>query len=236
MINSSKNLTPVPQPKSMDSKFYFLAIICLTVGLVGGYLIASTPLQNQVVAYELRIQSQDAELNAKDALLQAKDAQLKAQDVQLQAKDAQLQAKDAQLQAKDAQLQVQNILIQTQENLLQQLKANVTKLQELIQSISGQAQTQVRIDSVTWDNVSFTLDVRNTGSVDAVIESVSIRANQAGSTQTKFEIPSIRSSIPVGSHATITLTYQWATSQSYVIRVTTSSGFYYEAVSTSPAA
>ncbi len=213
----------------MDSKFYFLAISCLLGGMVSGYLIASTTLQNQNVAYQLRIQSQDAELYAKDALITAKDAQLQAQATQLQAKDVQLQAQDAQLQA-------QSTLIQTEENLLQQLKANVTKLQELIQLISSQTQTQIRIDSVTWGSVSFTVDVRNTGSVDIIIESVSIRANQASSTPTTYEIPSIRSAILVGSHAMITLNYQWATSTSYIIRVTTNTVFYYEAVFTSPVA
>jgi len=213
----------------MDSKIYFLAIICLTGGLVGGYLIASTTLQNQNVANQLRIQSQDAELIAKDAMITAKDAQL-------QAKDAQLQALDTQLKAQDVQLQAQSTLIQTQENLLQMLKANVTKLQELIQLISTQTHTQIKIDSVVWDSVSFTVDVRNTGSVDAVIESVSIRANQAGSLPTIFKILSVRSSIPALTHSMITLTYQYAASTSYIVRVTTNTGFYYEAVFTSPVA
>ncbi len=213
----------------MDSKFYILAIICLTVGLVGGYLIASTTLQNQVGTYELRIQSKDAELNAKDALIQAKD-------VQIQAQAAQVQAKDTQLQAQAAQIQAQDTLIQTQENLLQQLKANITKMQEQIESISVQLQTRVRVDSVTWGNTVFTLDVRNTGSVNTVVESVSIRVNQEGSSPTTFETPSIKASIPAGLHAMVTLNYQWAMSTTYVIRVTTNTGVYYEAVFTSPAA
>jgi TolA-binding protein len=199
----------------MESKFYILVIICLIGGLVGGYLIASTTLHNQVVTYELKIQSQDAELTAKDALLQAQDSQL---------------------QAKDAQLQAQSTLIQTQENLLQQLKANVTKLQELIESINNQTQWHLRIDSVNWGSASFTLDVRNTGSIDAVINSVSIGANQAGSTPKTFDLsgglrPEV---IRAGSHALIIFNYQWAASTSYIIRLTSSSGLYYEGVFTSP--
>ncbi|MGD0804196.1 MAG: hypothetical protein ABSA11_09005 [Candidatus Bathyarchaeia archaeon] len=213
----------------MDSRFYLLLLIGVIGGLIGGYFIASTLLQNQIGAYEVRIQSQDAVITTKDALLQVQDTQIKAQDTQIKAQDTQIKAQDQQLQA-------QSTLIQTQENLLQQLKANITKLQEQIQSISDQLQTRVGIDSVTWGSDSFTLDVRNTGLVNAVVESVSIRVNQAGSSSSTFEIPSIRSSIPVGSNATITLTYQWATSTSYVIRVTTNTGFYYEAVFTSPSA
>lgn len=213
----------------MDSKLYILAAICLFAGLVGGYLIASNTLHNQVVTYDLRIQSQEAELTAKDALLQA-------QDTQLQVKDTQIQAQSTEIQAQDTQLQTQATLLQIQGNLLQQLKGNVTKLQELIQSISSLEQTRIRIDSVTWGSASFTLDARNIGSVDVVIESVSIEANQAGSSPSTFQIPSIRSSIPVGSHAAITLDYQWATSTSYVIRVTSSAGFIYEGVFTSSVA
>jgi len=213
----------------MDSKFYILVIICLIGGLVGGYLIASTNLHNQIVTYELRIQSQDVELNAKDALFQA-------QDSQLQAKDSQLQAQEAEIQAQDTQLQAQSTILQTQENLLQQLKGNVTQLQELIQSISNQTQWHLRIDSVTWGSASFTLDVRNTGSVDAVIKSVSIGANQAVSTPTTFDISGgLRpEAIRAGSHALINFDYQWATSTSYIIRLTSSTGLYYEGVFTSP--
>ena len=114
----------------MDSKLYILAIICLTGGLVGGYIIASISIQNQNVAFNARLQGQDAEITAKDALLQAKDAQLLA-------KDAQIQAQDVQIQAQAAQLQAQSILIETQGTMLQQLMANVTRLQEQIQAIIG---------------------------------------------------------------------------------------------------
>ena len=53
----------------------------------------------------------------------------------------------------------------------------------MIGSQSGQAQTQVRIDSVayTYSNTAV-VAVRNTGSIDATIESVWVRPNTAGST------------------------------------------------------
>ena len=215
----------------MDSKIYILAIICLIGGLVGGYLISSMTLHNQVVTYELRIQSQDTELNATKALIQA-------QKIQLQAKDTQLQAQTTEIQAQNTQLQAQSTLIQTQGNLLQQLKGNITKLQELIQLVNNQTQWHLRIDSVSWGNASFTLDVRNTGSVDAVIKSVSIEANQTGGTPTMFDISGgLRpEAIPAGSHALISFNYKWAKSTSYVIRLTLSTELYYEGVFTSPIA
>jgi hypothetical protein len=198
----------------MDSKFYFLATLCLIGGLVCGYFIATTTFQNQYVAYEYKIQNQEEELNAKDV---------------------QLQARDAMIQSQTTIIQSQTTIIQNQEELLQQLKANITKLQIQIEQLRGQqAQTQVRIDAVTWDSALFTLDVRNTGSANAVIETVFIRVNQAGSAPVTYEVQSIRSYIPVASHAMLTFSYQWAASTSYVIRVTTTTGFYYEAVFTSP--
>jgi flagellin-like protein len=115
----------------------------------------------------------------------------------------------------------------------------------MIGSQSAQAQTQVRIDSVTWgtDNNTFTsLDVRNTGSVDAILESVSIRKNVAGS---QSYVASVSNAIATGGHLEIILGSGadwaptsgpgWWYSASYVVRVTTNTGFYYEAVFTSPA-
>ncbi|MGD0804319.1 MAG: archaellin/type IV pilin N-terminal domain-containing protein [Candidatus Bathyarchaeia archaeon] len=109
----------------------------------------------------------------------------------------------------------------------------------MITSQSAQAQTQVRIDSVTWASGSqFSLDVRNTGSVDATIESVSIRTNSAGSTATVDSTSAGVKLISIGqgTHLPIgPVSYTYGKSQSYVIRVTTNTGFYYEAVFTSPA-
>ena len=111
----------------------------------------------------------------------------------------------------------------------------------MIGSQSAQAQTQVRIDSVAWNVASdtFTLDVRNTGSVDATLESVSIRKNVAGSAT---YVGATTTAIAAGSHATITPgaflpaspALDLAFSTSYVIRVTTNTGFYYEAVFMTP--
>ena len=108
----------------------------------------------------------------------------------------------------------------------------------MITSQSAQAQTQVRIDSVTWASGSqFSLDVRNTGSVDATLESVSIRQNAAGSTA--LVIP-VTTAIATGTHVVTgslslsSLSPVEAASTSYVVRVTTNTGFYYEAVFTTP--
>ena len=110
----------------------------------------------------------------------------------------------------------------------------------MIGSQSAQAQTQVRIDSVAWNVAgdTFTLDVRNTGSVDAVLESVSIRKNVAGSAT---YVGATTTSIGAGSHTVITpgtfapTGLDLVASTSYVIRVTTNTGFYYEAVFMTPA-
>jgi len=109
----------------------------------------------------------------------------------------------------------------------------------MIGSQSQQAQTQVRIDSVTWDvgANSLNVTVRNTGSVGATIETVSVRLSTQAST---WYPVSVSTAIDTGSTAEITwdgatagLTL--ASSSSYVIRVTTSTGFYYEMSAVSPA-
>jgi flagellin-like protein len=109
----------------------------------------------------------------------------------------------------------------------------------MIGSQSAQAQTQVRIDSVEWGTGVFSLDVRNTGSVDASIESVSIRLNSAGASAEVFDDEAIKVSLGPGTHTDPILgpiTYAYTNAKSYVIRVTTNTGFYYEAVFTTPVA
>jgi archaellum component FlaG (FlaF/FlaG flagellin family) len=114
----------------------------------------------------------------------------------------------------------------------------------MVGSQSAQAQTQVRIDTVTWDDAAptFKLLIRNTGSVSATIESISIRPNTAGSTATTYQ-PTNPAAIDVGvtldtgtvPGLSTAVTYKWSVSTSYVIRIVTTTGFYYEMVSTTPA-
>jgi hypothetical protein len=113
----------------------------------------------------------------------------------------------------------------------------------MVNSQSTQAQTQVRIDSVTWGpsgSSSIVLDIRNTGSVDAVLASVSIRKDIAGSVA--LVLP-VTTAIGVGTHSAVPasgtldlsgLTPPYALSASYVVLVTTNTGFYDEAIFTSP--
>jgi flagellin-like protein len=126
----------------------------------------------------------------------------------------------------------------------------------MVGSQSAQAQTQVRIDTVTWlktgadppttpqtyvPTKNFDLLIRNTGSVAAQVESISIRTNTAGSTASVWKAPA-GASIDVGVTSTLNFTGltsvpvfgPWALSTSYIIRVTTTTGFYYEMVATTP--
>lgn len=113
----------------------------------------------------------------------------------------------------------------------------------MIGSQSQQAQTQVRIDTITWgisgDNC--TVVVRNTGSVGATIESVSIRRSTTGST---FYSRSFTTGNSINTGLTVSLTWTESgasaptgfltTLTEYVIRVTTTTGFQYEMVATTP--
>jgi len=116
----------------------------------------------------------------------------------------------------------------------------------MVGSQSAQAQTQVRIDTVVWHGNStfgrgFTILIRNTGSVAATIESISIRPNTAGSTA-KIYKPVNPAAIDVGvTLDTVGVSFtpsvidKWSVSTSYVIRIVTTTGFYYESVATTPA-
>lgn len=109
----------------------------------------------------------------------------------------------------------------------------------MISSQSAQAQTQVRVDSATIATGGGSITsvvIRNTGSVDATIESINVRKNTSGSA---WSINSITSgnSIATGKTATfasLTSIPSLATGDSVVIRATTTTGFYYEFVATVP--
>lgn len=120
----------------------------------------------------------------------------------------------------------------------------------MIGSQSTQAQTQIRIEVIAWGtttvggNNKFNATIRNTGSVAATLEAVSIKENVAGSTTTIASLPTAsRITINVGETATYTFkaskdgvsaSWRWLTRKAYVIRATTTSGFYYEMVEPSP--
>jgi flagellin-like protein len=130
----------------------------------------------------------------------------------------------------------------------------------MVGSQSAQAQTQIRIDTVAWNKAGsgqgFSIVIRNTGSVAATIESITVRLNTAGSSTQTFN-PAVPKSIDVSvtwDSSTLTglgwkqvgdplvnndpnanMSPKWVVSTSYVIRVTTTTGFYYETVSTTPA-
>jgi archaeal type IV pilus assembly protein PilA len=114
----------------------------------------------------------------------------------------------------------------------------------MVGSQSAQAQTQVRIDGVNWNTASVDVLLRNTGSVAATIESIAIRENKAGST-TFNPVIAGTNGLSIDTGATLVKNLTWAkgtatsgttynVGTSYVVRVTTTTGFYYESVVTSP--
>jgi len=120
----------------------------------------------------------------------------------------------------------------------------------MVGSQSAQAQTQVRIDNVGWTisatNDNVTVTIRNTGSIAADIESITIRKNTAGSTIYTCNDATATGAVDVG----LVVTKKWRSTvasplpgndyiingTAYVIRVTMKTGFYYELVATSPTA
>ena len=113
----------------------------------------------------------------------------------------------------------------------------------MIGSQSQQAQTQVRTGTITWDiaNDNCSIVVRNTGSVAATVESIALRLSASGSTFYGVQYTT-GNAINTGS----TTAFEWteldasagpdflAGLTEYVIRITTTTGFQYEMVATSP--
>jgi hypothetical protein len=94
---------------------------------------------------------------------------------------------------------------------------------------SMRAQTEIRIEQVTWiDSRNFMVTVREMGALTAMLESVSI--NKSQSTMNP-ELVGVNTSISPGTvnelHVTLSAT-TLENNTSYVIRVTTNTGFFYE--------
>jgi flagellin-like protein len=113
-----------------------------------------------------------------------------------------------------------------------------TWVMSMMASQSGMAQIQIRTDEVVWDVVQnkVIIAVRNTGSVSATVDFVSIRPSFVGS---ELDTMSVVTSIPVGRLAQI----EWTGSTLiltpntlYVIRVTCTTGLYYEMTRITPTA
>jgi flagellin-like protein len=111
----------------------------------------------------------------------------------------------------------------------------------MVGSQSAQAQTQVRIDNVNWgaSKAGFGVMIRNTGSVAATIESVTLRKNSAGLPTVTTVLPLTGLSYDTGVARILDVTIalpadNWVVGTSYVVRVTATTGFYYEAVITTP--
>ena len=94
---------------------------------------------------------------------------------------------------------------------------------------SMRAQTEIRIEQVTWiDNRNFVVTVRDVSAVAATLESVSITKSQSTMSP---EIVGVNTSISPGTVNELHLTLSATTLEdntSYIIKVTTNTGFFYE--------
>jgi hypothetical protein len=197
----------------MNFKSARVAIILLIFGLAGGYLVGSVTLQGQLSTLNLEYKNtkiENTQLRETISALQANVTNLNRQITVLQSN-------------------LGHVFITTQPNSGQPFQP-------------WSNQTQVRIDSVTWGSQTSTIDsidIRNVGGVDATLESVSIRRNLTGSDTYFTPVTNLISTL---SHVSIELSqaiwdpngFSWVGYGSYVVRVTCNTGFYYEAIFSTP--
>jgi len=109
----------------------------------------------------------------------------------------------------------------------------------MVGSQSAQTQTQIRIDFVDWGETPHTtinVCIRNTGSVGATIASVDMKENKGGAPFVTLT-PDVANGKSLEAGTSLVLKYSLAApslSTAYVIRVTATTGFFYELVVTSP--
>jgi hypothetical protein len=97
---------------------------------------------------------------------------------------------------------------------------------------AARAQTEIRVEQVTWiDGKNFDVTVRDLGASSATLESVSISKSQSNSIT---ELIQVNASISPGSVVGLRVTLSTTKLEDkipYVVRVTTTTGFYYEITS-----
>ena len=94
---------------------------------------------------------------------------------------------------------------------------------------SARAQTDIRVEQVIWINQSnIVVTVRDVGAVSVTLESISVKKSQSNSSP---DVMPLNTSISPGSvnelHIHLSTT-ALEDNTSYLIRVTTTTGFYYE--------
>ena len=99
----------------------------------------------------------------------------------------------------------------------------------MIRYQSMRAQTEIRIEQVNWiDSRNFVVSVREMGAVAATLESVSLKKSQSTMSP---EVVGVNTSISPGTVNELHVTLSDTTLEdntSYVIKVTTNTGFFYE--------
>lgn len=99
---------------------------------------------------------------------------------------------------------------------------------------SVRAQTQIRVNTAHFFRMGYpngtqikylNCEIRNTGSLPAIIDMISIREKPLGSiwNSTKYEVE-----IKVGNSENFNVPFNWIVEKEYILRATCTTGFYYE--------
>jgi len=126
----------------MDSKLPLVAIACIAVGLVGGYMLLNYTSVNQSAAYQLKIKNMAAAMNATEAQIGVLQAQIQAKDAQIQAKDVVIQSQDAVIMSDKAQIQAMVSKIDSQKALIDAYLAQIDAEDAQIQYLTQLTQLQ----------------------------------------------------------------------------------------------
>jgi hypothetical protein len=232
----------------MNSKFYGFLVICLVVGLIGGYFIGSIPLQQTMNNMQIQLDDQEHQIGDLQITVQNLTTVIEKKDNELSQFVLALGELEAGISERNEHIAfLEDFVVHLQEVrdfneghiiLLEEL---VIGLEQEINNLHAILFTEIQIDDVEWnvnENI-LTVTVRNTGNYSTLVEFISVRRNIDGSTfDTQEVIPPAEIQVEEvaivnwgGPDAGLIL-QQGA---SYVVRVTCSTGFYYEILVSIPA-
>ena len=225
----------------METKSYAFLVIALVVGLIGGYLVGSMPLQQQINGLQLQLDEQDQTIIELQASVGGLEATVEEQDFQIGELEGAIHERNEHIGFLQEVIVELEAVSEQKESHISSLEGMIGGLEEEINRLRMILLTEIQIDDVEW-NVNenmLMVTVRNTGSYSALVEFLSVRRNIEGSTfETQEVLPPREIEVEEatvinwgGPDAGLTL-QQGA---SYVVRVTCSTGFYYEIVISIPA-
>ncbi|MBN1683295.1 carbohydrate binding domain-containing protein [Candidatus Bathyarchaeota archaeon] len=232
----------------MESKSYAFIVIALVLGLIGGYFAGSMPLQEQINSIQLQLTDQEQQISELQSSIGLLETIIEEQNITIHGLQTTISEKNGEIYELNSAVyerndhigflqgviaELESIHIQ-KDAIIGSLEDMIAELQNEINNLNMILLTEFQIEDIEW-NVNenqLIVTVRNTGQYLTLIEFISVRKNVEGSLfETQEVAPPIElqvENVTVINWGGVDADLKLEQGSSYVVRVTCSTGFYYD--------